>query len=132
MKVLIVSQYFFPEKFLINDLAAGLSKENLEVYVITGQPNYPSGDYYSGYGSVFPKKEQISGCLIWRAPIFARKNATSFRLVLNYLSFVLTASFLSIYLVYRKKPNVILAFANSPITQVLPAITCKKIFKIPS
>lgn len=131
MKVLIVSQYFFPEKFLINSLAAGLSEKNFQVDVITGQPNYPNGVYYKGYGSLFPKKEQMLGCVVWRAPIFARKNATSLRLVLNYVSFVLTASFLGIFLAYRKKPDVILAFANSPISQVLPAIICKKIFKIP-
>ena len=59
MKVLIVSQYFFPEKFLINSLAAGLSEKNFQVDVITGQPNYPGGVCYKGYESLFPKKEQI-------------------------------------------------------------------------
>ncbi|MFR1758078.1 MAG: hypothetical protein ACLSWA_14530 [Thomasclavelia spiroformis] len=49
MKILIVSQYFYPENFRINDLALELKKRGNEVDVLTGKPNYPQGEYYDGY-----------------------------------------------------------------------------------
>ena len=48
-KVLIVSQYFWPEYFRVNDLAIGLSEENLEVDVLTGYPNYPTGVFFQDF-----------------------------------------------------------------------------------
>ena len=44
MKILIVSQYFWPEQFRINDIAEYLSKKGYEVDVLTGIPNYPQGE----------------------------------------------------------------------------------------
>ena len=44
MRVLIVSQYFWPEYFRVNDLAIELQK-NYEVDVLTGYPNYPEGNF---------------------------------------------------------------------------------------
>lgn len=46
MKILIWSQYFWPETFRINDIAAYLTRLGHEVTVLTGKPNYPEGDYY--------------------------------------------------------------------------------------
>ena len=55
LKILIVTQYFYPETFKINDLALNFSKKGHKVSVLTGIPNYPGGQYYDGYG-VFKKK----------------------------------------------------------------------------
>ena len=43
MKVLLFSQYFWPESFRINEVAESLLKIGCEVTVLTGQPNYPQG-----------------------------------------------------------------------------------------
>ena len=43
MKILIVSQHFYPEPFRINDIAVSLVQLGHEVSVVTGLPNYPSG-----------------------------------------------------------------------------------------
>ena len=48
MKILIVSQYFYPENFRINDLALELKKRGHEITVLTGLPNYPKGEYFEG------------------------------------------------------------------------------------
>ena len=50
MKVLIISQYFWPEGFRINDLALGLRDRGHEVTVLAGKPNYPAGAFFPGYG----------------------------------------------------------------------------------
>ena len=49
MKVLIVSQYFWPEGFRINEIAQTLVEKGVEVDVLTGKPNYPQGEIFSGY-----------------------------------------------------------------------------------
>ena len=41
MKILVVTQYFWPENFRINDLLLSLSKKGHEITVFTGEPNYP-------------------------------------------------------------------------------------------
>ena len=58
MKILIVTQYYWPENFKINDLAKYFNEEGHEVVVLTGIPNYPKGNYYKGY-SVFNRSSEI-------------------------------------------------------------------------
>jgi hypothetical protein len=49
MKVLVVTQYFWPEYFRINEVAKTLLEKDIEVEVLTGKPNYPRGKIFSGY-----------------------------------------------------------------------------------
>ncbi|WGU68938.1 hypothetical protein QIU19_03255 [Capnocytophaga canimorsus] len=50
MKVLIVTQYYYPENFKSTDLSFELQKRGYDVTVLTGLPNYPEGKIYKGYG----------------------------------------------------------------------------------
>lgn len=123
MKILIVSQYFHPENFRINDLASSLLNKGHEVSVVTGNPNYPKGDFFEGYGFRFIN-EYYKGIEIFRVPIISRGN-NKFRLILNYLSFVF---FGSVFLYFhRNKYDKVFAVNYSPITAIVPAIVyCKK------
>ena len=49
MEILIVSQYFWPENFRINDLAQELQDRGHKVTVLTGIPNYPNGSWFRSY-----------------------------------------------------------------------------------
>lgn len=126
MKILIVTQYFWPEEFRINDLAIDLVERGHEVTVLTGNPNYPKGKFYEGYGFKFSVEDYL-GMKIYRVPIFSRGNASGTRLALNYLSFALNGSLQAIFL--RKKYDASLVFAISPITAVYPALTHKFLYK---
>lgn len=126
MKILIVSQYFYPEEFRINDLAFDLVKRGHEVTVLTGNPNYPKGEFYKGYGFKFAH-ENYMGVNIYRIPIIPRGNASGIRLALNYLSFAINGSIFALF--FRQKFNVAFVFAISPITVVYPALVHKWIFK---
>ena len=55
MKILIVSQYYFPEQFQINDIAPELVKRGHEITILCGLPNYPKGVYFEG----FDNKESV-------------------------------------------------------------------------
>jgi hypothetical protein len=49
MRILIVTQYFWPENFIINQLAITLKKQGNDVVIATGKPNYPDGKIFEGY-----------------------------------------------------------------------------------
>lgn len=49
MRILVVSQYFWPENFRINDLVRELVQRGHEVTVLTGVPNYPDGKIFSEF-----------------------------------------------------------------------------------
>jgi phosphatidylserine/phosphatidylglycerophosphate/cardiolipin synthase-like enzyme len=71
-KILIVSQYFFPERFRVNDLAFQLNNKGYEVTVLTGLPNYPDGKYFQGFNIFSINKQTIyKGVKIIRLPIFS-------------------------------------------------------------
>lgn len=130
MKVLIVSQYFWPENFRINDLAVGLVERGHEVTVLTGIPNYPQGRFFSGYGFFKKMREEYKGVRIFRVPLVPRGNGSGMRLALNYLSFALSAIVLSPFYCYGKF-DLIFVCQLSPVTVGLPALVLKKLKNVP-
>lgn len=127
--ILVVSQYFFPENFRINDICLEWIKRGYKVTVLTGIPNYPVGYFYQGYGICKRRKENYHGINIIRIPIISRGKRT-FRLILNYLSFVLSGWFWKIFTPIRA--DIVFNFEVSPLSQALPAIWYAKKRKIPS
>ncbi len=130
MKILVISQYFYPENFRINDLVCGLIERGHEVTVLTGQPNYPQGNFVSGYGWFGPRREQVFNAKIIRVPLVARGNGSALRLVLNYLSFAFFAC-LGVLFQLRGSFDVIFVFEISPITVGFPAILARRKFNAP-
>lgn len=121
MKVLIVCQYFWPESFRINDVAASLQERGHEVTILTGKPNYPKGEYFEGYTFFGRSRETYHGMDVLRIPILARGRNSRVRLALNYASFAVLGSLLAPFRV-RGRYDAILVFGLSPITQALPAL----------
>jgi len=126
---LIVSQYFWPENFRINDLAKSLKKNGYEVTVLTGMPNYPEGKFQEGY-SYKIIKEVYKGINIVRVPLIPRGKASNTMLFMNYLSFTIAATILSPFLI-RGKIDKIFVFGGSPLTKAIPAILLGKIKNAP-
>lgn len=85
--ILVISQYFFPEQFRINDMCIEWVKRGYKVTVLTGIPNYPSGVFYEGYGYDSKRDEMWNGVKVIRLPIKPRKQG-ALNLIKNYLSFV--------------------------------------------
>ena len=130
MRILIVSQYFWPETFRINDLALGLKQRGHAVEVLTGMPNYPGGKLYPGYRACSPATESYEGIPVMRVPVFPRGPARNWRLALNYASFAMSASLLG-PLRCAGKYDVIFVYEPSPITVGLPGIVLKAIKQAP-
>ena len=129
-KVLIVTQYFWPEAVPVNDLAWGLAERGHEVSVLTGMPNYPAGRFPPGYGPFQPARQDHRGVEILRVPLVPRGEGQRWRLALNYASFTLSASLLG-PLRCRRAFDLIFAFQMSPVTLGLPAILLKKLKGVP-
>lgn len=128
MKILVVSQYFFPEQFRVNDIVKELAKRGHTVTVLTGLPNYPEGEIYSGYEEAYKRIDTYAGAKIYRCKLRPRYKGAK-NLALNYLSFVIEAQ----KLLKNIKPDfdVIYVYEPSPVTVALPAIWYKKKYKIP-
>jgi len=126
MNVLLISQYFWPETFIINDLARSLDQQGHKVVVVTGKPNYPEGIIYDGYRRSGVQHEQFVNTIdVIRVPLWPRGKGGARDLLLNYLSFVCSGLVLCPWLLRKREFDAILVFAPSPITQVIPAILVK-------
>jgi len=126
MKILIVSQYFAPESFIINDLARHLHALGHHVTVLTGKPNYPQGSIYDGYRWSGIQRERYADAIeVIRVPLWPRGKGGGLRLATNYLSFVLSGMIYAPWLLRGKSFDAILVFAISPITQAIPALVLK-------
>lgn len=128
MKILLISQYYWPENSRVTDIAESLKREGNEVTVLTGLPNYPQGYIYEGYRKGENRVQEHNGVHIIRAKLIERRYDTLHRL-LNYYSFPYYASKLA-----KKLPgdfDVVLAMEESPIMLVKPAIAYAKKYKKP-
>mgnify|MGYP003332284206 FL=1 len=130
MRILIVTQYFAPEVFRVNDVVEHLAENGHEVTVLTGQPNYPHGRFYAGYGWRGPRIEDYRGARVVRVPLIARGDGSGLPLALNFLSFAFFASVAA--LVRLRGPyDVIFVHEVSPITVGIPAIVARWRFGAP-
>lgn len=130
MKILVVSQYFWPEPFRINDLCAGLVSRGHEVIVLTGEPNYPSGKKYTDYLQNKEKFNSLNGVKIVRVPILSR-GTSKLKLALNYLSFVISACALGIINSDVRSCERVFINQLSPVTSALPGILIARKLHIP-
>jgi colanic acid biosynthesis glycosyl transferase WcaI len=128
MRILIISQYFWPEYFRINDLATDLSK-TYEVDVLTGYPNYPKGEIYNDFTLNKNNYDRLDKIRIYRTPIYPRKSGKNLDLVLNYFSFLISSIIIGTFLLRKKQYDFVVTFASSPVTVSLIGIYFSKLKK---
>ena len=122
MRVLIWTQYFWPENFHINEVALSLLAQGVEVTVLTGKPNYPEGKIFVGYKAIGIQKDKYYGFDVIRIPLWQRGKNSGLGLLINYLSFILSGYLFAPYALRGKKFDVVFVYAPSPLLQALPAI----------
>lgn len=123
MKILVVSQHYWPEPFPSTDLCEALASRGHKVHVITDVPNYPMGIVYPEYRRGKRRKEYRNGVRIYRTFTVGRRNNILFRM-LNYYSFSLSSSRFSRKL--KEDYDVVLAIQSSPIMMVRAALAYAK------
>lgn len=131
MRLLIVSQYFWPENFGINALARALVREGVEVEVLTGKPNYPEGIIHHGHRAMGTRTETWEGIPLHRVPLYPRGQRSALGLLLNYLSFIVSGLLFGPGLLSGRKYDVVFVYAPSPLLQVLPALWLARRRRVP-
>ncbi|MDP1604341.1 MAG: glycosyltransferase family 4 protein [Legionella sp.] len=132
MKILLVSQYFWPESFIISELVKCLVADGHTIEVLTGKPNYPDGDIFDGYSAKGCTTEYFNEVVkVHRVPICPRGKGGGRRLLINYLSFVFSGLFFFHRMIKSTQFDVIFVFTPSPVTSVIPAMYLKKRLKLP-
>ena len=130
MQLLIISQYFWPENFRINDLVAELVKRGHEVTVLTGIPNYPDGKVFQQFLDDPQGYASYAGAKVVRVPMTVR-GQSGLRLMLNYLTFAISASTVGLWKLRGREFDAIFAFEPSPITVGLPAAAMRRVKNAP-
>lgn len=132
MRILIVTQYIYPENFKSNELAFELAKRGHQVEVLTGIPNYPEGRYYEGYGLFKKRCEKKNGVKFHRCFQSPRgRKASGLGLACNYITFVISATlWVLFYFAWKKRYDAIITHEPSPITQIIPAIFLGKLRRV--
>ncbi len=128
MKILIITQYFYPETFRVNTLCTELVKRGHNVTVLTGYPQYPQCKIYDGYGFNKPYEREWNGAKIERVKMRPR-GKTIFGMLNNCFSFVREGN--KWVKKCKEKFDAIYVFDVSPVTVGLPAVTYKKKFGTP-
>jgi colanic acid biosynthesis glycosyl transferase WcaI len=130
MHILLITQYFWPEEFRINELAAMMAERGHQVTVLTGIPNYPGGRFFPGYGFTRQKIQHYKGIKVVRVSLIPRGKGGRIRLALNYLSFALNASLMG-PIKCSDAYDVIFVYEPSPITVGFAAIIMKQLKSVP-
>lgn len=129
MKILIVSEVFYPEDFIINNLAQEWQKMGHEVCVLSQYPSYPQSFVFDGYKNNGNTVENWNGIKIYRFPFIEGYRSSSIRKFANYLSFIRGGRKIA------KKIgidfDVFFVSQSGPLTVALPAIAAGKKFKKP-
>ena len=129
LKILFITQYFYPENFSNNKVVRNLVARGHEVTVYTAIPNYPEGKFYDGYGFMKRKRDTYEGARVERVSIIPR-GQTPLQQIANFASFVVSASWRAIRL-QRGEYDVVISSAPSPITLVIPAIVASRRLGVP-
>ncbi len=130
MRILVISQHYWPENFRITDICKGFTEKNIDVDVLCGLPNYPKGEWFSGYSLSGPKHEYHEGTQIFRCNEIRRKGNTNLRIFLNYVSYPFFATF-SLFKLRKYKYDAVFCYNTSPVIMMFPAIVYSKIKKVP-
>lgn len=131
MRLLVVSQYFWPEDFRVNDFVVGMRERGHEVTVLTGLPNYPGGKVFEAFRANPRAFDRFhDGVEVLRVPVIPRGDS-KIGLMLNYLSFALTGMILGPWKLRGRPFDAIFVFQGSPITSALPAVVLRWIKRAP-
>jgi len=128
-KILIVTEFFYPEEFKINDVALSWKDNGYDVDVLTLAPTYPLGKVFSGYKNGFLSKSKWQGITVYRVHATIGYKSSTFKKILKYLNFMIFGSIVALFI--GKKYDYVFGFNASALTSMLPAVLIRKLYKKP-
>ncbi|MBI3790819.1 MAG: glycosyltransferase family 4 protein [Gemmatimonadetes bacterium] len=131
MRVLVVTQYFWPETFRVNDIVAALTRRGHEVTVLTGRPNYPDGVILPAFRAAPQSFARFEGADVVRVPLVPR-GRNALQLLVNYASFVVSGCLLGPWRLRGRAFDAIFIFQASPVTSAIPGLLLSRLRGIPA
>lgn len=128
-KILIVTEYFYPEEFKINEVAQEFIKKGYNVDILTNNPTYPHGKIFKNYKNKFFSKDNFQGMTIYRVKTITGYKTNVIIKIIKYITFSILGSLVS--LVIGKKYDYVFGFAGAALTGMLPAIILRQFYKKP-
>ncbi|WP_297337996.1 glycosyltransferase family 4 protein [Algoriphagus sp.] len=128
-KLLIIGEAFFPEDFIINDLAKEWSDRGYHVEVLTRNPSYPFGKVFSGFKNKLYQKTYFDSIAIHRVLVIPGYQKSKIIKILNYLCFVFFASLIGLFI--GKRFDKVFVYQTGPLTVALPGTLIKLVYKKP-
>lgn len=125
-KILIVSEYFYPEEFKINEIALAWKQKGYEVDILTQTPTYPLGEIFPDYANKWYYKDTYEGMNVYRVKAVAGYRNSLFKKLLKYFVFMSLGSILSLKI--GKKYDYVFGFDVAALTGMVPAILLKKFY----
>lgn len=130
-RVLVLTQYYAPESgaapIRLRAVVRELVRLGVEVRVLTGMPNYPTGRIYHGFERRWRMHEHIDGVPVTRVWLYPAAGRGALRRLLNYLSFT-TSSLIA--LAFQPRADVVFVEAQ-PLTLGVPALLNKWLRGVP-
>ena len=130
MNILIVTEVFYPENFLINDFAIEMVKRGHNIHVMTRQPSYPTGIVYDGYTNDSYSYTKWNDISIHRFKTIEGYKTSKIKKIWNYIHFVTAGK--KVIRKITSDIDVILIHQTGPLSLALPAIYARKKKNIPT
>ncbi|WVN42144.1 glycosyltransferase family 4 protein [beta proteobacterium MWH-UniP1] len=129
MRVLLLTQWFDPEPtFKGLAFAKELIRQGVNVEVVTGFPNYPTGKLYPGYRIKLIHRQTIDDIKVTRVALYPSHDRSAIRRVLNYVSFAVTSLFYCLF--FTRRVDIIYAY-HPPLTVGITASLIRVLRGIP-
>lgn len=128
-KILIVTEYFYPEEFKINEVAQEWKNKGYIVDVLTQNPTYPHGKIFADYKNKWFSKEYYNEMNIYKVKAVTGYKTSLFKKLLKYFSFMTLGSIVSLKI--GKRYDYIFGFDVGALTGMVPAIILKQFYKKP-
>lgn len=128
-KILIVTEYFYPEEFKINEVALEWKNQGYDIDVLTQNPTYPHGKIFEKYHNQWYSKEIWHGMTIHRVKAVAGYKTSLFKKLLKYFTFMFFGSLASLKI--GKKYDYVFGFDVGALTGMVPAVFLKQFYGKP-
>lgn len=127
-KILILTERFFPEEFLINDLVRQWCKKEESIEVLTQIPSYPFDRIFQGYrNKLFQTTTEFESVRIRRVRTVLGYNKSVKLRILNYLSFAFLTSLYALFFGWRYKR--VFVYHTGPLTLATAAIILRWLWR---
>lgn len=131
MRLLFVTQWFPPEPTRVPEtIATSLSDKGFDVAVMTGTPNFPTGQVVDGYSTRRFQRDEHRGLPVLTTPLYPSHDASAGRRIVNYASWALSAAAAVIGWRPARRAEVALVY-SSPATAAVPAMLARILRRTP-